>query len=75
MNLLFYSRGYFDRRIQIYLWHESSTIESVLFSNDTNGTEDRSMSTAVPTLLEPSVIRIVPFSVVVVVSFHVDTDQ
>ena len=49
--------------------------ESVLLSNDTNWINDRSMPTAVPALLEPSVTRIVPFSVFVMVSFHVDADQ
>ena len=72
MNLLWHSQGYFDRRVQIYLWNESSVVASVLLSNDTNVVDDWSMSTTEPTLLEPSHDRIVPFSVVVVFSFHVE---
>ena len=75
MDLLFQSRGHFVKRIQISPWSESSTTESVLLSNGTNVTDDWSMSTPEPTLHIPSHIRIAPFSVVAVISIHVEADH
>ena len=75
VNLLYHSQGLLFNRIQVYLWHESSSIKSVWLPNDATVVDVQSMSATEAIPLEPSDDRVIPFSVIVWFLFHVGTEQ